>query len=91
MCPAKCRYGFLVYNGSVHYWHISQALQREGRRSHLLPSTQAVVDAVRKLPDKQEWLSFLLLQLALTQLEVFPSSVQQARASTCQVMDVVNS
>lgn len=39
-------------------------------RCHLLPSGQTVVDAVRKLPDKQEWLSSLLLQLALGQLEV---------------------
>ena len=65
-----CRYGVLVYNGSVHYWHISRVLQREGMRSHLLPSEQIVVNAVRKLPDKQEWLSSLLLQLALGQLEV---------------------
>ena len=65
-----CRYGFLVYNGSVHYWRISQALQREGRRCHLLASTQTIVDAVRKLSDKQGWLSCLLLQLALAQLEV---------------------
>ena len=59
-----------MYNGSVHYWHISQALQREGRRCHLLASAQTVVDAVRKLSDKQGWLSCLLLQLALAQLEV---------------------
>lgn len=66
----NCRYGILVYNGSVHYWQISRVLQREGLRYHLLPSEQVVVDAVRKLPDKQEWLSSLLLQLALGQLEV---------------------
>ncbi len=59
-----------MYNGSVHYRHISQALQREGRRCHLLASAQTVVDAVRKLSDKQGWLSCLLLQLALAQLEV---------------------
>jgi len=59
-----------VYNGSVHYWHISQALQREGRRCHLLASAQTVVDAARQLSDKQGWLSCLLLQLALAQLEV---------------------
>ena len=59
-----------MYNGSVHYRHMSQALQREGRRCHLLASAQTVVDAVRKLSDKQGWLSCLLLQLALAQLEV---------------------
>lgn len=64
------RYGLLVYNGSVHYWRISRILQRDGLRAHLLPSEQTVVDAVRKLPDKQEWLSSLLLQLSLGQLEV---------------------
>ena len=64
------RYDVLVYNGSVHYWQVSRILQREGLRSHLLPSCQIVVDAVRKVPNKQEWLSSLLLQLALAQLEV---------------------
>lgn len=70
MQTVNCRYSLLVYNGSVHYWRISRVLQREGLRCHLLPSGQTVVDAVRKLPDKQEWLSSLLLQLALGQLEV---------------------
>ena len=69
------RYGLLVYNGSVHYWRISRILQREGLRAHVLPSEQIVVDAVRKLPDKQELLSSLLLQLALGQLEVSSSSL----------------
>lgn len=71
---SNCRYGLLVYNGSVHYWHMSRVLQREGLRCHLLPSEQTVVDAVRKLPDKQSWLSCLLLQLALGQLEVIADS-----------------
>ena len=70
LTSVNCRYGLIVYNGSVHYWHISRVLQREGLRCHLLPSEQTVVDAVRKLPDKKEWLSSLLLQLALGQLEV---------------------
>ena len=67
-----------MYNGSVHYWHISRVLQREGLRCHLLPSEQTVVDAVRKLPDKQEWLSSLLLQLALGQLEVSDNLLMSA-------------
>lgn len=71
---SNCRYSLLVYNGSVHYWHISRVLQREGLRCHLLPSEQTVVDAVRKLPDRQSWLSCLLLQLALGQLEVIADS-----------------
>ena len=66
------RYGFLVYNGSVHFWHVSRPLQREGLHAHLLASQQQIVDAVRKLPDKQEWLSRLLLQTSLAQLEVAP-------------------
>ena len=65
-----CRYGWLVYNGSVHYWRIARILHREGLRTHLLASQQTVVDAVRKLPDQQGWLASMLLQLALSQLEV---------------------
>ncbi|DBA87841.1 TPA: hypothetical protein ACH3X1_004837 [Trebouxia sp. C0004] len=95
----NARYGFLVYNGSVHYWHISQALQREGRRCHLLASAQTVVDAVRKLSDKQGWLSCLLLQLALAQLEVGKSedavktvdeAQQLSRNSTASVLSQVS-
>ena len=66
----NCLYVFLVYICSLHYWQISRVFQWEGLRCHLRPSEQTVVDAVRKLPDKQEWLSSLLLQLALGQLEV---------------------
>ena len=66
----NCRYTFLVYNGSVHYWHISRILQRDGLRAHLIASQQIVVEAVRKLPGKQDWLARLLLQLALALLEV---------------------
>ena len=59
-----------MYNGSIHYWHVARLLHRDGLRVHVLPSQQTVVDAVRKLPDQQEWLASLLLQLALSQLEV---------------------
>lgn len=51
---------------------MSLPLQREGLHAHLLALQQQVVDAIRKLPGKQEWLSRLLLQLALAQLEVAP-------------------
>lgn len=71
------RYGFLVYNGSVHFWHASRPLQREGLHAQLLGPQQQVVDAVRKLPGKQEWLSRLLLQTALAQLEVLPYMLVQ--------------
>lgn len=81
---ANCRYGFIVYNGSVHYWQISRVLQREGLRCHLLPSEQSVVDAVRRLPDKKEWLSSLLLQLALGQLEVI--SMADSKHHYCPVL-----
>lgn len=36
------RYTFLVYNGSVHHWHVSRPLQRPGLRHHLLPSMEKV-------------------------------------------------
>jgi hypothetical protein len=35
---APCRYSHLVYNGSVHYWHVARPLQCDKLRHHLLPS-----------------------------------------------------
>jgi hypothetical protein len=36
------RYTFLVYNGSVHHWHVSRPLHTVGLRHHLLPSLEQV-------------------------------------------------
>lgn len=35
-----CRYSHLVYNGSVHFWHVARPLQCNKLRSHLLPSQE---------------------------------------------------
>ena len=40
---ASRRHGFLVYNGSVHYWHVSRELQRDGVRPLLLPTLEPLV------------------------------------------------
>ena len=38
-----CRYLFLLYNGTVHYWHVSRPLQRDKMRGHLLATAEKVV------------------------------------------------
>ena len=43
---ASRRHGFLVYNGSVHYWHVSRELQRDGVRPLLLPTLEPLVSAL---------------------------------------------
>lgn len=42
------RYGFLVYNISVFYWHICRPLLRESARAPLLDSMTRVVGALEK-------------------------------------------
>jgi hypothetical protein len=39
-CAVSCRYSHLVYNGSVHFWHVARPLQCDKLRSHLLPSQE---------------------------------------------------
>lgn len=44
-CAVLCRadlyrYSHLVYNGSVHYWHVASLLQCDKLRHHLLPSQE---------------------------------------------------
>jgi hypothetical protein len=42
LAASNARYLFLVYNGSVHHWHVSRPLQRPGLRHHLLPFMEKV-------------------------------------------------
>ncbi|KAK9813259.1 hypothetical protein WJX72_011566 [[Myrmecia] bisecta] len=63
------RYTFLAYNASVHYWNVSRPLQQDGKRALLLPSQQAVVEALRKVPGQEEWQARNLSNLALCCME----------------------
>ena len=45
---------------------------RDGTRAALLPSHQRLVEAVRKVPEGQEWLGRLLCSQALCLMEVGP-------------------
>jgi hypothetical protein len=38
-----------VYDASVHYWHVSRPLQKPGTRQHLVASSAAVVEALKKV------------------------------------------
>lgn len=50
------RYMSLVYNGSVQYWHTSRTLQRDKMRSHLLPSQEAICNALDEVSRVQGFL-----------------------------------
>ncbi len=68
------RYLFLVYNGSVHNWHVSRPLQRAGLRHHLLPSMEQVMQALEKVPGHEEWKVRNLMALAMCQAEAQPAA-----------------
>lgn len=55
IATANERYLFLVFNGSVHHWHVSRPLQRDSMRAHLLPSMEKVMAALEKVPGQDEW------------------------------------
>eukprot|EP00798_Chlamydomonas_sp_ICE-L_P031647 gene31647-6844_t len=63
------RYLFLVYNGSVHHWHVSRPLQCAEMRKHMLPSMEKVVVALEKVAGQEEWKVRCLMNLALCQLD----------------------
>lgn len=37
---AEPRWGFLVFNGAVHFYNAVRPLQRDGARAHLLPAQE---------------------------------------------------
>lgn len=55
VASASARYQFLVYNGSVHYWHVSRPLQRVGLRSQIVESFSQVLQALAQLPGHAAW------------------------------------
>jgi hypothetical protein len=66
------RWAFLVYNGSVAYWHAAAALQRDGARAHLLPSQERMCQALERAGDAAappEWRARHLVSLALCQAD----------------------
>ena len=65
-----CRYAFLVVNAAVHFWHAARPLMRDGVRAQLLPGHQRLAEALRKVPEGQEWLGRILCSLALCLMEV---------------------
>lgn len=63
------RYGFLVYNATVSYWHVSRPLQTSGLRQHLLPSQEKICQALEKVDGQVEWRVRHLINLALCQTD----------------------
>ncbi|CAG9462689.1 unnamed protein product [Pedinophyceae sp. YPF-701] len=58
------RYKFLVYNGSVHFWHCSWPLHRAGLRHHVLAMTKECCALLQSVAGTSEWRAKLLLALA---------------------------
>eukprot|EP00232_Nephroselmis_pyriformis_P028660 CAMPEP_0182872218 /NCGR_PEP_ID=MMETSP0034_2-20130328/11576_1 /TAXON_ID=156128 /ORGANISM="Nephroselmis pyriformis, Strain CCMP717" /LENGTH=556 /DNA_ID=CAMNT_0025004803 /DNA_START=44 /DNA_END=1710 /DNA_ORIENTATION=- len=62
---ANDRYTFLIYNGSVQFYHISRPLQHDGVRHHLTPSLEALTKLLEKVPRQVDWKARNALALAL--------------------------
>lgn len=58
------RYGFLVYNASVHFWNITRQLMRPGGLKYLVDALEEIVNALQSLEDKDcAWRGQLLMTL----------------------------
>ena len=62
------RYGFLVYNASMHYWNVSwPLLLRESASRNAVPSMTMVVEALETVDDRDvEWRVRYLIIINLT-------------------------
>ncbi|GFR51753.1 hypothetical protein Agub_g14204, partial [Astrephomene gubernaculifera] len=81
VAAANPRYQFLVYNASVHHWRVAAPLHRDGLRTHLLPSTDKVVQALDKVPGHDEWKVRCYTALALCQSDAAAAAAAAAPAS----------
>lgn len=64
------RHTFLIYNGSVHFWHASWVLQRAGMRKHVVEPTQRVVQFLQSVQGQNTWRARLQIALARGLAEV---------------------
>ncbi|KAF8063688.1 CFAP46 [Scenedesmus sp. PABB004] len=46
------RHAHLVYNGSVHFWHVCRPLHTDGLRAHLLPASERLNQAEGPRPEE---------------------------------------
>lgn len=73
------RYKFLIYNASVHFWHVSRPLQRIGLRSQLVQPFAEMIDALNQVSEHAAWKARLLSAFGLCQYE--GGKVEEALAS----------
>lgn len=55
LAQASSRCAHLVYNGSVHFWHIARPLMRPGGWQHLQPHLAALLPQVQALAGHEAW------------------------------------
>ncbi|WIA22560.1 hypothetical protein OEZ85_000994 [Tetradesmus obliquus] len=79
-------YTYLIYNGSVHYWHASRPLQCDQLRSHLLPSAERLNQLLDKVEGQQAWRVRHLMALAMCQAE--GPRPEEAPKTLTKAMDV---
>ena len=79
---ANDRHTFLLYNGSVHYWHVSRPLQRPGLRSHLGASLETVLKALERVGGQDEWRIRNMMNLAMCQFEAGNAAAALATAGS---------
>jgi hypothetical protein len=84
------RYSFLLYNGSVHFWHVARPLMRPGTWHLLHPHLSSLLPVVLGLAGHDKWKVQLAVALAMCLGEVCiqplscqePTNSHQAPLST---------
>jgi hypothetical protein len=66
----SARYAYLVYNGSVHFWHVAHPLMRDGYWQHIQESLAEVYNAVKELEGHSVWKARLASAMAMSSAAV---------------------
>ena len=71
----KEKYGFVVYNASVHFWNIVRPLMRRDRRRHVVAAFKTILSALDATGEQDvAWKVQLSLQCALCELDAGSSA-----------------
>ena len=74
------KYNFLVYNASVHYWHVAKQMHRSGARKSLVASVSAVTAALEAVGEPDvDW----RIRLTMLQAQSLYDNSEADAASKC--------
>lgn len=65
LAKGRPRYAFLLYNGTVHFWHVAQPLMRAGLWQHLQEPLAQLLPCLSQFQGHTAWKSRIYLANAL--------------------------